>query len=278
MKKSPSRKKRVLLSLLLLCLGTAPFAFYSGLTVTNHTLYSEKVSAPVRILALTDLHSCFYGKSQELLLTKIHEQKPDLIVMSGDIMDDELPIDGTVALLEGLAGQYPCYYVTGNHEFRSGEVDAHKALFRSFGVTVLEGQAQEVFINGQALLIAGVDDPDVGSAPFDRQLAFVDSQTIPQHFNILLSHRPERFERYAAYDFDLVVSGHAHGGQWRIPVLLSNGLLAPHQGFFPSYTNGIFERNGTNMLVSRGLAKESTRIPRIFNPPELVVIDVLPPG
>ena len=253
-------------------------AFYVGLTVTEYTIHSDKINQAVKIVLITDLHSCAYGNAQQGLLQKIDEQNPDIILMVGDIIDDVLPVEPVIQLLEGIAAKYPCYYVTGNHEFRFGRVGTNeqKDMLRAYGVTVLEGDCKEVLINGQSLLICGVDDPTVGEKTFSEQLTRVSGLLNTESYCILLSHRPERFDIYAAYDYDLVVSGHAHGGQWRIPFILPQGLLAPNQGLFPKYTNGIFEKNNTRLLVSRGLARESTRVPRIFNSPELVVINLLP--
>jgi predicted MPP superfamily phosphohydrolase len=251
-------------------------AFYHGLTITEYTVYDDKIDNAVNIVFLSDLHSCTYGKSQQGLIQQIHKQKPDLVLMSGDIADDVLPDSRVTELLDGIANQYPCYYVTGNHEFWSGRVDEQKDMFRAYGVTVLEGNGEEISVNGQHLFIGGIDDPDVGGELFDSQLKTVSGLIRTERYSILLSHRPELFERYANYAFDLVLSGHAHGGQWRIPLILPNGLFAPNQGWFPKYTTGIHEMNDTKMLVSRGLSRESTRIPRIFNPPELVVIHLVP--
>lgn len=250
-------------------------AFYSGLTVTEYAVYSDKINNPIKIIYLADLHSCAYGESQQTLIKRIDEQNPDLILMSGDIMDDDLPDLGVIELLESIANKYPCYYVTGNHEFWSSRVDEQKDIFRAYGTIVLEGDCEDVVINGQTLLICGVDDPEVGQEIFDKQLKDVSGLINTEHYSILLSHRPELFEHYINYDFDLILSGHAHGGQWRIPLILPNGLFAPDQGWFPEYTNGIYEKNNVKMLVSRGLSRESTRIPRIFNPPELVVVHLV---
>lgn len=269
------RNKR-LLFILLLFTAILIAAFYTGLTVTEHTVYHEDIHHDVTIVFLSDLHSCAYGESQQTLIQRIHAQKPDLVLMAGDMADDVLPDIRVAELLAGIANQYPCYYVTGNHEFWSGRVEEQKELFRSHGVTVLEGGGEEISVNGQQLFIGGVDDPDVGWEIFDRQLEAVAGLIPGEGHAILLSHRPELFTRYASYPFDLVLSGHAHGGQWRIPLILPNGLLAPNQGWFPQYTTGLHEYNNTSMLVSRGLARESTRIPRIFNPPELVVIHLAP--
>jgi len=197
--------------------------------------------------------------------------------MSGDIADDVLPDEKAKELLSGIAYKYPCYYVTGNHEFWSGRVNEQKEMFRSYGINVLEGTCDTVSLNGQDILVCGIDDPDGGRKNFDAQLNNVAQFIEKDKYTILLSHRPELIELYATHPFDMVLSGHAHGGQWRIPLILPNGLLAPNQGLFPKYTRGIHELNNTKMLVSRGLARESTPIiPRFFNPPELVVIHFVP--
>jgi len=261
----------VLLPAIIIALLVA--AFYNGLTVKKYDLYSDKINGAIKIVLLTDLHSCAYGKQQQKLIDKINQQRPDLILMAGDMADDDIPDDGIIELLEGISSQYPCYYVTGNHEFWSGRVGEIKDMFRSYGVVVLEGDCEDVLVNGQTISICGIDDPDGGKGIFDKQLESLSGLIDTDQYTILLSHRPELFERYIGYD--LVLSGHAHGGQWRIPLILPNGLLAPNQGVLPQYTNGIFEKDGTQMLVSRGLARESTRIPRIFNPPELVEITLV---
>jgi len=106
-------------------------------------------------------------------------------------------------------------------------------------------------------------------------MRFARKAALPPHFSLLLSHRPDMTDLYESLRFDLVVSGHAHGGQWRIPLLL-NGLYAPHQGLFPRYAGGLYRLNGTNLLVSRGLSRETTPLPRIFNRPEVVIVDIVP--
>lgn len=273
-----NKKKYRLIAGVLLTGAVLAAALYNWLTVTQYTLQTDKLSQPVRIALLTDLHSCFFGENQKDLIAAIHAQQPDLILMAGDIADDELPHDGTIELLKGIAGQYPAFYVSGNHEVWSGEIETIKMLFRAYGVAVLEGACQTVEIAGQSLNICGVDDPDAGDEEdFDRQLESAFDAIDDSSYTILLSHRPERFAQAAAYPAcDLVLSGHAHGGQWRIPYLL-DGLIAPNQGFFPKYTSGVHTINETQMLVSRGLARNSTAwIPRICNPPELVIIDLTP--
>jgi Predicted phosphohydrolases len=246
------------------------------LTVTEYTIRTGKTTAGIEIVLLTDLHSCSYGEGQNQLIEAINKQNPDIILMAGDIADDVLPDEKVIELLRGIAYKYPCYYVTGNHEFWSGRVDEQKEMFRAYGVNVLEGTGDTVYLNGQEILICGVDDPDGGWEMFEDQLNNVAQFVQEDKYTILLAHRPELNEMYSTHLFDLVLSGHAHGGQWSIPLILPNGLFAPNQGIFPKYTKGICEFENTKMLVSRGLSRESTQVPRFFNPPELVVIHLVP--
>ena len=249
-----------------------------GLTVRSYTVESGKVTAPGRPAGLTDLHACDYGEDQRELLDAVAAQAPDLVLLVGDIVDDEprMPEARALETVEALAEGWPVYYVTGNHEFWSGRPEEIKAEIRAAGAVVLEGQALPVTAAGQPLLIAGVDDPAAGETVWRAQMEAASAGADGAAFSVLLSHRPERAEEYAGLGFDLVLAGHAHGGQWRIPGLI-NGLIAPNQGLFPKYAGGMYDLGGgTAMIVSRGLARESTRVPRLYNPPELVVVDVVP--
>ena len=152
------------------------------------------------------------------------------------------------------------------------------SIVRSYGVTVLDGKCETIEINGQKINICGVDDPDADIylkdyKTIDEQLEYVDKISNKKYFTILMSHRPELYDKYATYDFDLVLSGHAHGGQWSIPFLL-DGVYAPHQGIFPEYVGGQYDYDGGTMIVSRGLSRMSPPVPRIFNRPELLIIEV----
>lgn len=249
--------------------------FDNSLLVQPYTLYTEKVTVPLRLVVIADLHSCLYGGNQSLLYEAIKLQSPDVLLFCGDIYDDDLPEDNTLLLLDALNTQYPSYYVTGNHEFRRGQVGMIKDLFVEYGVTVLEGQCDTLQIGSQQINICGVDDFSIGHSAYTQQLAAASQEANDLYYTVLLAHRPEQIELYAGYGFDLVLSGHAHGGQWRIPGVL-NGLLAPDQGLFPRYAGGAYTVKDTTLIVSRGLAKESTMVPRIYNRPELVVIDLLP--
>ena len=254
---------------------------YNELKIASYTLRSPKVERAIRIAFLSDLHSCNYGENAQTLVSAIERQRPDLILLGGDIFDDVLPDDNTEALLQQISGRYPCYYVTGNHEYWSGtEAFARKMrILEENHVTRLNNEAATVTVQGVQINICGVNDPEAAKIgerfSFNEALEHVARISANRNFTLLISHRPERIDDYAKYPFDLVLAGHAHGGQWRIPHLI-NGVYAPNQGVFPKYAGGMYMRGDTCMIVGRGLARESTRIPRFFNRPELVIIDIIP--
>ena len=280
------RRTKVLLSLLAVLLCLILPGFYNALKVVHYTVKADAAAQPIRVALVTDLHSCAYGEDQRELLEAIEKEAPDLVLLGGDIFDHEIPNDRAAAFLKGIQGKYPCYYVTGNHEFWSGEEGfAEKmAILDSCGVIRLSGEMDTIEIKGTKLNLCGVDDPyawaDNGflmenrDGSYREQVERVAAIAQNGHFTILLAHRPELFSYYSQFGFDLVLSGHAHGGQWRIPGVL-DGVYAPNQGLFPAYTGGRYEQNGTVMIVSRGLARESTRVPRFYNRPELVVVDLI---
>jgi len=248
-------------------------AFNTGLRVRKYEIETEKVGAPVRIVLLADLHAKKYGENQKRLLRKIEKLNPDLIAIAGDLADQKEKDDGAVMLLKAIAGKYPVFYVSGNHEYLSGKPQEKKELFRSNGAILLEGACREFTVNGQWLNICGIDDADDGSSELERQLM----AAIPENarnFSVLLSHRPEYADVYRKFSYDLVLSGHTHGGQWRIPFLV-NGFFAPGQGWFPDYSGGAYPFEDMTLIVSRGLAN-SSKLPRLFNPPEIVAVDIIP--
>lgn len=274
------KTQRKILALLLACILViiALFAFNTKMKIQHYSLESEKLTAPVRIVLITDLHSCSYGKGQRELIDAIHAQKPDIILLGGDICDDKLPHRNTELVLRAIADKYPCYYVTGNHEYWSREIEKILKIFESYNVPVLEGSFDTIDVRGQKLNICGISDPDIlkytdKNYSITEQLKDAAVASENGNYTILLAHRPELIDSYLNYDFDLILAGHAHGGQWRLPGII-NGLFAPNQGFFPRYAGGKYRFEDSFMIVSRGLARESTRIPRIFNRPELVVIDL----
>jgi predicted MPP superfamily phosphohydrolase len=224
------------------------------------------------------LHSCDYGNGQTELIGIIDAECPDAVMLCGDIFDDDLPPEKAIEFIKGISAKYPCYYVSGNHEFWSNRADELKDVLASYGVRVLEGTTETLVVGGEHLRVSGIDDPETDknpsrSASYATQLNRLSKSTDKAVFTVLLSHRPERIHELLTLRPDLVLSGHAHGGQWRLPRVLENGLLAPNQGLFPKYTNGQYSFGETALIVSRGLARKTTKvIPRIFNRPEIVII------
>lgn len=280
------KKKRIISIIIIALVCFIAPGFYNRLKIQLYSMDVEELKQPVRIALVTDLHSCRYGEKEQILVDAIDSQNPDVILLGGDIFDDKISDDNTEAFLAGVADRYPCYYVTGNHEYWSGSsAFADKmAILDKYGITRLSGEIETITINGESVNICGVDDPDAymivknDSVPdtpvFSDQLDNLKDQIRSDNYTILLSHRPEFLSLYAEYGFDLVLSGHAHGGQWRIPGVL-NGLYAPNQGLFPQYAGGMYKESNTTMIVSRGLARESTRVPRFYDRPELVIVDLL---
>ena len=281
------KKRRIMVPIILLALACPVIPGYdSGLKVRCYTVESDAVQAPVRVALISDLHSCGYGENQRELIDAVDSQNPDLVLMTGDIFDDELPDDNTEQFLHGVGKRYPCYYVTGNHEHWSGSGAFLEKMdiLKKCGVHRLSGVCETVSVRGTAINLCGVDDPEASftasadpardTVSFLQQIDQVRKASENGNYTILLSHRPEFFELYAAQGFDLALCGHAHGGQFRIPGIL-NGLYAPNQGFFPKYAGGEYHKKRTVMIVSRGLARESTRVPRFYNRPELVIIDIV---
>ena len=252
------------------------------LKTVTYKVETEKITTPIRIALITDLHSDWYGKNQRVLLEALEKQQPDIVLLGGDIFDDKGSYKSAEITLKNLSEQYPCYYVTGNHEYWSKDIDNILAIVGAYGIPILSGDCETLEIKGQTVNICGVDDPDVvaytknGVGMLEQLKSAeeaVKATDNSEGYTILLSHRPEWAETYMQYDFDLVLCGHAHGGQWRIPGLL-NGLYAPNQGVFPKYAGGRYDFESGTLIVSRGLARESTLAPRVFNRPELVIIDL----
>ncbi len=255
------------------------------LTLRQYEISSNKIFSPVGLVLVTDLHGISYGKSQEILLEAIRKCSPDIILFAGDIVEAGVSFKGAKSLFTQTASICPCFYSTGNHEFQTGNVPALKRWLPGHGITVLDGKVETVTVQGQHIQVGGVDDPHrFTQSPhavrlcqgWKEQITACRDSLDPALFSILVTHRPELVKYYQKSGFDLIVAGHAHGGQVRIPGIC-NGLFAPHQGFFPRYAGGCYKldsRSGSATLaVSRGLCVNS--LPRIFNPPELVSIRVV---
>ena len=230
-----------------------------------------------RIAQVSDLHNAEFGDGNQRLLDMLREAEPDMIAITGDLIDSrKTNIAVALAFAEEAVRIAPCYYVSGNHEARVPEYRELKAGLEAAGVTVLDDARVEIEISGKSITIIGVNDPSFladyltsDAAVMDRKLSELSSEGAS--FTILLSHRPELFDTYAAHEMDLVLTGHAHGGQFRLPLI--GGLIAPNQGLFPKYDDGLYSEGNTNMIVSRGLG--NSVIPfRFNNRPEVVLIEL----
>ncbi len=245
-----------------------------GLTVRAYRIVSEKLTnrEPIRLVLITDLHSQVFGEAQEPLIDRVAALKPDVVCLVGDIADDRSPFDGAARLLSGLTALAPCLYVAGNHEYW-GDAEAIVRAIRDLGVTVLEGETTDINIRGQTIRFDGLIDPVYSrKEAYDTWLAPFGSVS-PAVFTVLLSHRPDPVELFSRRGYDLVLSGHTHGGMIRVPLLI-NGLYAPDQGWFPRYAGGLYRVGGTALIVSRGLQIYAD-VPRFYNPPEISAVDLV---
>ena len=231
-----------------------------------------------RIAHVSDLHNSEMGEDNEKLLTMLREADPDMIAITGDLIDSRnTNVEIALQFAQEAMKIAPCYYVSGNHEARVNEYEELKTGLISAGVIILEDTQTEISIEGQTITLIGVNDPS-----FQTDYLFGDSETVisskltelhtdGEVFTILLSHRPELFDTYADHDVDLGLSGHAHGGQFRLPFI--GGVVAPNQGLFPEYDAGIYTDGNTNMLVSRGVGNSILPF-RINNRPEVILIEL----
>lgn len=261
----------ILVALALIALDERPI-------LRTYTVASPKLTAEVRLAVVTDFHS---SDNADDVVAMVASCAPDAVLMVGDMFDDDTanrPTERTLSLMRQLSAQYPCYYVSGNHEAWTGEMDALYQQTEEAGVTVLRMSSGVLTVRGQRIALCGVPDPYEmvfsGAPDTEEQLRQALEDLDSADFTVLLAHRPELLAKYAQFPLDLVVSGHAHGGQVRIPGVL-NGLYAPNQGWFPKLAGGAYTQDGTTLIVSRGLAVR-TRLPRIFNRPEVVLVRCVP--
>lgn len=227
-----------------------------------------------RIVVLGDLHSTYFGEKNEKLLETVKAQEPEYIFLVGDLLDAfrDVPPGYAGETAAGLAAIAPTYYVTGNHEWAVGDVPELKQALEARGVTVLSNRFVTLERNGDTAVLAGIDDPN-GYA--DQKSPETVAEEIraacgEDAFWMLLAHRNDRFpEQYSLLGADLVVSGHGHGGVVRLP--FTDGLISTDRTFFPSYTAGLYEENGSTLFVTRGLGNSGPTF-RLFNRPEVAVV------
>lgn len=259
------------------------FVYGFSMQTVKYTVDSEKINEKIKIVFISDLHNCFYGGTdQSALIEEIDNNSPDIVLFGGDIIDEYGGTQYALAIMELASEKYNCCYSPGNHEMLRDDYDEFRKQVENLGIYVLEGSSVCFNINNQTVNVFGAVDalegiPDDNN-PFITQLdsCIELSKRNADDFNILLGHQPEIIDSYLNGEFDLILSGHAHGGQWRFPIILEQGFWAPDQGFRPKYTNGMFEHEDSVHIISKGLARplRMILIPRIYNRPEFTIIEI----
>ena len=285
MRKRLTKKTKIILCMLsaiILALFIWTIWGNTALTVSNIKISSSHIPAAFsgfRIAQVSDLHNAEFGKNNTELLKLLSESRSDIIVITGDLIDaNHTDVGIALGFAQESVRIAPTYYVTGNHEAASPQYDTLKAGLEEAGVIVLEDEAISLERNGETITLLGLGDPDftVKGDMFGETSAMVSTKLRnliddESRYTILLSHRPELFETYTDGGIDLVFSGHAHGGQFRLPFI--GGLAAPNQGLFPQYDAGLYTDGGTSMVVSRGIG--NSIIPfRFNNRPEIVLVEL----
>lgn len=272
------KKKIIILSLAILILGCYLYFENTSLITSNYTITSDLLPSEFdnyKIIQISDYHNEKSNRLNEKLLNKIKSENPDIITITGDFIDSRnTNIDVAVDFIKKIKDIAPIYYVMGNHESRISSYKELKEKLEIEGVTVLENETSFLEKEDSKINIIGVNDPDIVHDSMVGDVEIIKDElttsNYDQHlFSILLCHRPELFNTYVEKNIDLVLSGHAHGGQIRIPFI--GGIVAPNQGMFPKYTNGLYNEKNTNMIVSRGIGNSLFPF-RVNNQPELVII------
>ena len=251
------------------------FVWYENhhIVASSYDYKNSKISGDLegyRIVQISDLHNAEFGKDNKKLIAKIAELSPDLIVVTGDLVDsDHTDIDVAVDFIEDISGICPIYYVTGNHEHWLCDADRQDLFegIKNTGAIFLENERTTINEGNASFELIGLDDKSLGDDTLENLL----NGSSNEDLTIVLAHEPQYINKYSAADADIALSGHAHGGQFVLPFI--GAVVAPGQGFFPQYTSGSYQMNDTTMYVSRGLGNSIIPV-RLFNDPEVVCIDL----
>lgn len=269
-RKLPSKRIWILMIIALILI---PFFLFQNkhLVITNYTYESDKLGTDLdgyRIVQISDLHNATFGKNNRKLLDAIKSCSPDMIVITGDLVDsNHTDVERAVSFVEQAVTIAPVYYVTGNHEYWLTSTDRQQTLqgILSAGAIDLDNLSVPITRRDSSFLLVGLDDHHLVDETLKRLL------TNQDELSIVLAHEPQYLQEYADAGADLVLSGHAHGGQFRLPFI--GGLVAPDQGFLPEYTSGDYTIADTDMIVSRGLGNSIIPV-RLFNYPEIVCVEL----
>ena len=243
------------------------------IVVSQYSVVNEKIPEDFdefRVVQVSDFHNAKFGKNNMILVEKIMKLKPDIIVITGDLIDsNDTDIPVAIELSKQLVQIAPTYYVTGNHENWLAQDDKQELLEKlvNSGVVNLKNEALDLKKNDSSICLIGLNDENLS----DETLAKITKDLDQDSYKILLAHEPQHFERYAKSSVDLILSGHAHGGQFRFPIV--GGLYAPDQGFQPKYSKGLYREGSSSMIVSAGLGNSVIKV-RLLNHPDLVCVDL----
>lgn len=281
------KTRKILLPIIIVLSVIMAFDMYLGwenktIVATEIEIVSEKIPesfSGYKIVHISDLHNTEFGFRNRRLIEKVKNAEPDIIVMTGDMVDMYRPrINVAVSLGEKLASIAPTYFVTGNHDVKAlGREELLKG-YENCGVTVLRNKNIILEKDGESICLLGIDDPKF----LDDTITGTDeentekvlrslTENMQEDFKILLAHRPEMINVYSSFDINLVLSGHAHGGQINIPG--KGGVIAPGQGWFPKYYEGLYTVGETQMIVNRGLGNSAFPF-RINNKPEIIIVEL----
>lgn len=278
-----NRKKKLLFSVTAFVVVIVVCIFWGNVTVgtTHYTIASNRLPKSFdnyKIVVVSDLHNDEFGESNSKLIKLIQNEKPNIIAITGDLVDSsKTDIKVAEKLVQNLVEIAPCYYVTGNHEAWIGEQykELEKILIKK-GVVILHDSSLQLTKDNEIIQLAGLDDPDFTDRDSSIQQNMLETKisnmNLTNDYCVLLSHRPEAFEAYVTENIDLVLSGHAHGGQFRLPFV--GGIIAPNQGLFPKYDAGMYSEKNTTMVVSRGVGNSIIPV-RLNNRPEIVSIELI---
>ena len=280
MKQKTNNKKKRILLISTFCILLVGWVLWGNLTIgiTYYEIISNKLSVTFegyKIAQISDFHNAQFGDHNARIVQLLAKEQPDIIVITGDLIDsNRTDIDVAVDFLAQAMQIAPCYYVTGNHEAWIGsDYQQLEDGMVAAGVKVLHDEVISINKNGDSMQLIGLDDPDFVDVGKTVQESILKTKLgdleLKEGFRILLSHRPELFDAYTSTNMDLVLSGHAHGGQFRVPFI--GGIVAPDQGLLPKYDAGVFTENGTTMVVSRGVGNSIIPI-RLNNRPEIVIV------
>ncbi len=267
------KKRQKKLILLVLALLAAALVWDNTRIVTEEFIYADAALPEsfdgFRIVQLSDLHGRTFGGR---LAEAVAAAKPDLIALTGDFTDEHTVVASLEDTIRSIAAIAPTYYVTGNHEWGAHKTKETLSYFREWGVACLENEYVSLSRGDEEIFLAGIHDPN-GYADqktpeaLARELYTAESDP----YWLLLAHRSNLFpSQYAPLGANLTLSGHAHGGIWRLP--LTDGVIGTHGELFPTLTADFYAYEGSTVFVSRGLGNSPRYLPRLFNPPQAAVI------